>query len=236
MKAISNDLRVQLSLGAVVALALGACAGPRMVPPADVTKVSQAYEAKDRSRASGLLADESFDIGPYHVDDVDRDATSKSSFSVGGYGKSSTTTGYTYKLDADARHLEGACGSLAKSQGFSMGGDSAVNWGSVEITCNCNAGDTKSEVKLTGANNTSSGNLVLGENSYNVTAVTETDGSNFSSNIPGFRVDGDEAPAGAVETLYPGKIWIDKGASEEDADQLSCLFVGLMLYVPPSNN
>ena len=77
---------------------------------------------------------------------------------------------------------------------------------------------------------------MLGENSYNVTAVTETDGSNFSSNIPGFRVDGDEAPAGAVETLYPGKIWIDKGASEEDADQLSCLFVGLMLYVPPSNN
>ena len=236
MKAIGNQLGVHLSLGVVAALALSACAGPRMVPPADVTKISQSYEAKDRSRASGLLADESFDIGAYHVDDVDRDATSKSSFSVGGYGKSSTTTGYTYKLDTDSRHLEGACGSMAKSQGFSMGGNSEVNWGSVEITCTCSAGDANSEVKLTGANSTSSGNLSIGAASYSVTAVTETDKSNFSSTIPGFRVDSDGAPVGAVETLYPGKIWIDKGASEEDADQLACLFVGLMLYVPPSSN
>lgn len=225
-----------LGSGILIAQLLGGCAGPRMVPPADVTKVSQAYEAQDRSRASGLLADESFDIGPYHVDDVDRDATSKSSFSVGGYGNSSTTTGYTYKVTANSKSLEGACGSLAKSQGFSMGGDSAVNWGSVEITCTCDAGGSGSEVKLKGANDTSTGSLTLGDASYDVTAVTETEGSNFSSNIPGFRVDGDGAPAGAVETLYPGKIWIDKGKSEEESDQLSCLFVGLMLYVPPSNN
>jgi len=236
MSRVIPNLGQHQILATALALGLGACAGPRMVPPSDVSKMSKAYEAQDRSRASGLFVDESFVIGPYSVADVDRDATSKSNFSIGGYGKSSTTTGYTYKLKAKSGDFSGACGSMAKEQGFSLGDNSSVNWGNVEITCECNGSDGKSEVKLTGAEKTSTGDMTIDATAYQVSAVNETDSSNFSSQIPGFRVDSGGKPAGAVETLYPGKIWLDKGAEAGEADHMSCLFVGLMLYVPPSDN
>src|SRR5690606_30348544 len=105
----------------VGSLAVG-CAGPRMVPPADVAEGARVLETKDRSSASGMLVDESFTLDKYAVTEVDRDATSKSSFSIGGYGKSSTTTGYTYVFAAGSTKYKAGCGSVSKKQGVSLGG------------------------------------------------------------------------------------------------------------------
>lgn len=204
-----------------------------MVPPADVAEGARVLETKDRSSASGSFVDESFTLDKYAVSEVDRDATSKSSFSIGGYGKSSTTTGYTYQFAAGSDKYNGGCGSVSKQQGVSLGGGSAVDWGSTEVTCECGAGNS---LKLVGNGDSVTGTVSLGEDKYTLTPVEETDKSSFGSGPAGFRVDADGKPQGAVETLHPGRVWLSKGVEGQVADKLSCLFVGLMLYVPPSTD
>lgn len=234
---MQKNQRVLGSFALTMGVAIVGCAGPRMVPPADVSSISDGVEARDRSRASGLLANESFELGAYHVDNVDRDATSRSGSDVGGYGDSETTTGYSYGLTSASGNVQGACGSLAKRRSVSMGGGSSVDWGSTEITCRCTIGDAMSEIRLAGLQGANAGTVRLpSHGALTVTAVTETDKSNYGSSVPGFRVDSPEGPVGAVETLYPGKVWIERGTTGEEADHLACLFVGLMLYVPPSEH
>lgn len=209
------------------------CAGPRMVPPADVATGARVLETKDRSAASGSFIDESFMLDKYSVSAVDRDATSKSSFSIGGYGKSSTTTGYTYEFTAGSDKFSAGCGSVSKQQGVSLGGGGAIDWGSTEVTCECGAGTT---LKLVGDGDRVTGSVTLSEAEYTLTPVHETDKSSLGSGPAGFRVDAAGNPQGAVETLHPGRVWLSKDIEGPVADKLSCLFVGLMLYVPPSND
>ncbi len=201
-----------------------------MVPPADVAEGARVLETKDRSSASGMLVDESFTLDKYAVTEVDRDATSKSSFSIGGYGKSSTTTGYTYQFAAGSDKYKGGCGSVSKKQGFSLGGGGSVDWGNTEVTCECGKG---SKLKLVGKGDSVTGSVNLDDDEYELTPVSETDKSSFASSPAGFRVDADGKAQGAVETLHPGRVWLNKGVEGPKADKLSCLFVGLMLYVPP---
>jgi hypothetical protein len=215
---------------AAVVVSGAACAGPRMVAPPDVANGAQVLETKDRSAASGMLVDESFTLGKYSVNAVDRDATSKSSFSIGGYGKSSTTTGYTYQFVSDGDKINGGCGSVSKKQTVSLGAGSAVDWGNTQVTCECGEG---AKLELVGKGDTVTGTASLGEEHYVLTPVEETDKSSFAAGPSGFRLDLDGKPQGAVETLHPGRVWLSKGVEGSRADQLSCLFVGLMLYVPP---
>ena len=228
-----NNQRLRDVLWLTVLSATAACVGPRMVPPADVAAGARLLETKDRSSASGSFVDESFTLDKYAVSEVDRDATSKSSFSIGGYGKSSTTTGYTYELATGSDKFNGGCGSVSKQQGVSLGGGSAVDWGSTEITCECGAGAT---LKLVGNGDSVTGSVALGEEEYTLTPVDETDKSSLGPGPAGFRVDAGGKPQGAVETLHPGRVWLSKDVTGSVADKLSCLFVGLMLYVPPSND
>lgn len=226
-RALNTGLWLVMGLGSV------ACAGPRMVAPADVAEGAQVLETKDRSSASGSFVDESFTLDKYVIATVDRDATSKSSFSIGGYGKSSTTTGYTYQFNTGSDKYNGGCGSVSKQEGMSFGGGSTVDWGSTEVTCECGDGTS---LKLVGNGKSVTGSVSLGEDNYTLTPVSETDKSSFGAGPAGFRVDADDKPQGAVETLYPGRVWLSKGVEGPVADKLSCLFVGLMLYVPPRND
>jgi hypothetical protein len=201
-----------------------------MVPPADVAEGARVLETKDRSSASGMFVDESFALDKYAVSEVDRDATSKSGFSVGGYGKSATTTGYTFQFDAGGSKYKAGCGSVSKKQGFALGGGGTVDWGNTEVSCECGK-DAK--LKLVGKGDGVSGSVTIAEQEYELTPVDETDSSSFGSGPAGFRVDVDGKARGAVETLQPGRVWLAKGVDGQEADLISCLFVGLMLYVPP---
>lgn len=224
-----NDMNTRATL-LLTALGLAsACAGPRMVPPADVATGARVLDTKDRSAASGMLVDESFTLDQYAITDVDRDATSKSSFSIGGYGKSSTTTGYTYRFTSGKNTLSAGCGSVSKRQSVSLGSGSSVDWGNTQVTCECGG----SKLELVGKGETVTGSVSQGEQRYVLTPVEETDKSSFAAGPAGFRADMDGKPRAAVETLHPGRVWLSPGVEGQEAEQLSCLFVGLMLYVPP---
>ena len=223
------------TLGLVALTAATACAGPRMVPPADIAGNSRVIDAIGRSRASGAFVDQSFKLGPYGVTDIDRDWTSKASRSIGPYGEDSATTGYTYQFTAGEETLNGKCGSFAEGKRLNRG-SAEISFGkSSELVCECGAGPSQAGV-IVGGSEHSQGVVTLGDTEYVMQAVSETDMMNLAGGPVGYRVDRNHTPVAAVEVLHPGRIWFDPEVSQEDETRMSCVFAGLMLYVPPSDN
>jgi hypothetical protein len=211
-------------------LALSACAGPRMAAPADISGSSDVLLVRDRSRASGSLANEGFQLGPYVIADVDRKWDSSSGVSVGPWGKETKTTGFSFALAAGATKLKGKCESELKKQSIlSLGG--SFDWGSTTILCSCEGGADKASLVLSKDTN----KLTIGGTDYPVQAIHSVAGGGDQSAPSGFRADSD-GPLGAVEVLYPGQVWLKKGLDEPTRGNVSCLFAGLMLYKPPSDN
>ncbi len=225
----------RLALATVSFAAAVGCAGPRMVPPADVAQKSDVIEATDRSVMTGALADESFKLGPYAVAEVDRDWDDKSGVSVGGYSKSATNTAYKFQFQEGKETVPAECNSTTNSQGFSLGGGSSMSFSNTKLFCSCGTGDAAGKLELAGKEGGLEGTISLGGASYTVKSVNETE-NGTQKDPAGFRVDGTDETAGAVEVNRPGRIWLNKGLEAAARRQLGCLFAGAMLYQPPSSN
>ena len=209
---------------------VGACAGPRMAAPADVAGSSDVLLVRDRSRASGALVNEGFKLGPYTIADVDRKWDSSSGVSVGPWGKETKTTGFSFAFAGGETKLRGKCESELKKQSvLSLGG--SFDWGSTTIACACEGGADKSSLVLAKDAN----KVTVGSRDYPLKEVHGVEGGSDQSAPSGFRVDSD-GPLGAVEVLFPGQVWLKKQLDEPTRGNLGCLFAGLMLYKPPSED
>ncbi len=228
-----NQKFVNLSvLGAAMSGAVACGPGPRMVAPAEMAEKASVLEVADRSSMTGAMADESFKLGNYSVEEVDRDWNSSKSAGIGGWGKDSKTTGYTYQLKTQSGTWKGTCASLAEGQ--SVGSLSFGN--STNLTCECKLGDQSSTMQVSGETEASSGTYKSKDADYQVKAIQETDKSYFGSGPAGYRVDKNATPIGAVEVIRPGRVWLAEDLSPAEADKLTCTFAGMMLYLPPSDH
>jgi hypothetical protein len=226
-----KSLKKGLSFGGcALSFMLSACAGPRMAAPADVSGSSEVLAVSDLSRASGALVNEGFKLGPYTIADVDRKWDSSSGVSVGPWGKETKTTGFSFSLAGADTKLKGKCESVLEKQSvLSLGG--SFDWGSTTIACSCEGAPDKAALVLSKNAN----KLTIGNTDYPIQQVHSVVGGSDQSAPSGFRADSD-APLGAVEVLYPGQVWLKKGLDDATRRNLSCLFTGLMLYKPPSDN
>jgi hypothetical protein len=222
-----------------IGLGITGCAGPRMLPPKDVSEGSKVLEVVDRSRASGAFVDESFKLGAYQVKDVDRDWNTSKKSSGFFVSKTTTTTGCSFKLAAGSETWEGVCGMTGTTKGIGNSGD-GVQWGSDELSCECKRGNDSASVEITSnqadAKHRVGGSLKLGDASYIVQVVNETDGSNFTNKPAGFRFDSNAGALAALEMLYPGRVWLTSRLPEEQHAAVSCISAGLMLYQPPKDH
>ena len=231
MRIAMKSLRQGLLVGkCALFVGLSACAGPRMAAPPDVSGASDVLPVSDRSRASGALVNEGFQLGPYAITDVDRKWDSSSSTSIGPWGKESKTTGFSFALAGGQAKLKGTCESVLEKQSvLSFGG--SFDWGSTTIACACDGGADKAALVLSKEAN----KLTIGSAVYPLQPVHSVVGGSDQSAPSGFRADSD-GPLGAVEVLYPGQVWLKKGLDEPTRVTVSCLFAGLMLYKPPSDH
>jgi hypothetical protein len=232
---LGRDRRMELLGKWVVLVGLGSVAcgpGARMVVPSDLANQSRVLEVEDRSRATGLLANEGFKLGSYVVDKVDRDWDSSSSAGSGAYSAGKKTTGYTFRLQAGSTSWHGSCASLAKEQ--SVG---SLSFGfSTKVTCACQSAGKKATLKIGGQTEATGGTFESGGKTYLVTAIEETDKSYFGDTPAGYRLDEGDKPFAAVEVLHPGRVWLNTDMSEEEAASTSCALAGVMLYRPPSDD
>lgn len=223
--------------GALVAqvFVLAACAGPKMKVPADIAASSEVLEVSDRSAWSGALADETFKVGPYAVTAVDRDWNSSSGFSVGGFSKETTTTGYTFGFEGKGGKQTGKCASAKNDTDVSLGGGLGLEFQFAKLACSCEQGDRAASVVVEGNGDKFEGELSTSNGKYKVTSIHEVEGGLSGSGPSGYRVDGDKA-VGAAEVLRPGRVFLAKDLDPAEKAELGCLFAGLMLYLPPKDD
>jgi hypothetical protein len=213
--------------------AFGACTTAHMVVPSEVAQGSDVVLATERSSMSGALADESFKLGKLAISDVDRKWDSSSSRSVFGFASDRTEGGYAYKVRGDGINLSGGCATEKRSKSQSLGGGVSVSQTFAKLGCACTGGEAPSRVVVSAADNGQyTGELNARDKTYHVTAINEAEGMISNGRPTGYRVDGDSA-RGAVEVLMPGRVWFAKDMEQAERNELACLYVGLMLYLPP---
>jgi hypothetical protein len=211
-----------------------ACSTPHMVVPPEIAKDSEVVAVTDRSAMSGALADESFKLGKYAVDDVDRDWDSGSAVGVLAFSSEKTEGGYAYKFKGDGVDLAGGCVTEKGEKSLALGSGMSVGNSFAKLGCTCNGGDGQ-PTKVVIAASTSdeySGELQTRAGTYRVAAIYEAEGSLSSGQPSGYRVDG-ESPRGAVEVLKPGRVWFARDIENAERADLACLYAGLLLYLPP---
>lgn len=213
---------------AIVALTVG-CAAPKMAVPEGVAKTSEVLEVSDRSSWSGSLADESFKLGRYAIQNVDRDWDSSSGFSVGPFANEKATAGFEYQLAGGGPTLKGSCASETREKSWELSPTSEISWSKTTVACSCEgAGDAAT---LTWSEKTSE--LTVSRTTYELEPIYTTDGGGSTSDPVGFSARAGTY-LGAVEVSRPGRVWLDKGLDPTTKAKASCLFAGLLLYQPPT--
>jgi hypothetical protein len=217
----------------LLALALAGCSTPHMMVPPEVAHDSEVVPATGRSSMSGALANESFKLGKLSIEDVDRKWDSGSSLSVLGFSKDNTEGGHSYKVTGAGAPLAGGCVTEKGSKSLSLGSGMSVGTSFAKLGCSCKGeGEPTKVVIAADDNGRYDGELKTRSGSYRVSAINEAQGMISNGQPAGYRVDGD-SPRGAVEVLKPGRVWFAKDLSDDERNDLACLYVGLMLYMPP---
>jgi transcriptional regulator with GAF, ATPase, and Fis domain len=207
------------------------CSSPQMKVPADVLSMeADQIVVTGRKRASGAFVNESFELGRYAVKDVDRDWDTSSNLQVSGFSKENTTSGYSFMFATPSGDLSGSCLIEGSSKGMNLLGGLSMSKSVSKIGCACEGAGGKSEAVLNaGTDSKYEGTLTIRGGEYAVKAIYEAEGSLPTGDPSGYRVDGDTVVA-AADVMHPGKIWIGKSLSDENREDMACLFAGLMLY------
>jgi hypothetical protein len=216
-----------------LALVAAGCSTPHMVVPPEIAKDSEVIAVTDRSSMSGALADESFKLGKYAIEDVDRDWDSGSAVGVLNFSSEKTEGGYAYTVKGAGKELKGGCVTEKGDKSFSLGSGMSVGNSFAKLGCTC-AGDGEPTKVVISASSSDeySGELQTHAGTYRVAAIYEAEGSLGSGQPSGYRVDGESA-RGAVEVLKPGRVWFARDLAEAERSDLACLYAGLLLYMPP---
>lgn len=202
-----------------------------MALPGDFTAHTQVLAARERSRGSGVLVNESFELGPYGVSDVKRDWASTDEATSGDVTTSDTAGGYSYVLRGSELRLEGRCDARSGGAETDLGDGWSLS-SSFRARLECECGPVAS-LKLEHDGESFVGTLTQRGHVYDLRAINALEGGSAQSEPAGYRVDGDE-PLAAVEVQHPGRVWLKPDVAEPGRGELTCLLAGLMLYQLPS--
>ncbi len=221
----------------LASLLLSACAIPsaRMPAPAELATGAEVLEVSHRSRASGALVDESFEVGPYQVHHVKRGSSSAQGFGIGAFSTESSKQHFRFEFKG-RQDWQGRCELKARDTALQIG--KTGQGGQLEdsrasLQCSC-ASSSGGEVRLLLEDSWRPlrGSMTLGGMSYRMQQVAFGQGDGgLRSPAMGYRVEGADGRAvAAAEVLYPGRIWQQRNLPAEQREPQACLLSGLMLY------
>jgi hypothetical protein len=201
-----------------------------MAVPAEFAEQAEVLEAKERSSASGTLIDESFSLGSYRVEKVERRWNTTHSSTLGLATVGEQVGGYSYELSDAGRRIPGRCSTKARESVLDLGGSFSLSSDGASLGCSC--GESAS-AKLESEDGELRGSLSLGERSYTLRAIHALEGGGEQREPAGYRADA-EGPFAAVEVQHPGRVWLSPAVADDDRLVTSCVLAGLMLYQAPS--
>lgn len=222
-----------------------------LVTPQDFAGRSQVLPASNRSRMTGLLVDESFQLGPYRVTGIEgKSGSAANSTTLNGVKTESKRGGFSYRLlggPTGQTELLGRCESRAQTLGSRPANGVDEEQGRSLFSCVCSQGkgdDARPEARLSiagdqarqGRSSTSSLSLAIsvGGQSYQIGRYGDR-----GQAIPadeafyGYRVDGPNGPVAALGLSFPGTVWLHERLPAQQHEGMSCAIAGLMLHRGP---
>jgi hypothetical protein len=225
---------VFLSAAGLSAAVLG-CEMPHMTVPPDIGPATEEVVVDGHTTASGMFVNEDFKIGDFAVANVSRGAKSSSKFSGFGGFHASSESGYSFDIKHGSDVTHGECLSEDSDSGFKAGSIKVSNE-KTKLGCACGNQAAPETTLVLESSSTSDygGTLKAHDASYQVKAINERVGG-LGSGPAGYRIDG-QGPAGAVDVLGHGKVWLGKSLEPQQRADLTCVIAGLMLYKSPKND
>jgi hypothetical protein len=203
-----------------------------MRPPVEEGPGTEEIPVKGLPLSHGFLANEDFSIGSHAVSHVSRGLRERDRYRTLFGFKSTETSGYTYDVKHGDHGLHGECGVDSSVSGTRFG---KVTLAEHEVRLGCACSDEGGKARVTAVvelpQGENRGTLTAGDHAYTLRVIHDVQGGTSMMDPAGYRVDGDGF-IGAVDVLYPGHVWLDKGIEPDERSQLLCAFAGLLLYVP----
>ncbi|MCV2353075.1 hypothetical protein LNV09_02745 [Paucibacter sp. B2R-40] len=235
-----------LAAGALLALLTACSTTAPLVTPQDFAGQSQVLPAANRSRLTGLLVDESFNLGPYRVTGIEgKSGSSASSTTVNGVKTENKRSGFNYRVvggPTGQTELLGRCES--RSQGVSKSAHGADQEQARSLfSCVCR-GSNQPEAMLSIAGDQSrqghssstslSLSISIDGQAYRVGRYGEQ-GRLIPADEPfyGYRVDGPKGAVAALGLSFPGTVWLHERLPSAQQEPMVCALAGLMLHRGP---
>ncbi len=208
---------------------LAACETIRMTAPADLAG-AEVLDVSNRSRASGLLVDESFNVGPYQVQKVKRGFNTTSSVGVGGLTQERGRQDFRFQF-IGAQNWEGRCELNARDTLLKSKKSVLVTDSHAQLDCSCASAGQSVTLRLDDNRHPLQGRMTLsGGVHYDLRQEGFADG--LRSRAMGYRIEGADGRAvAAVELQYPGRIWRQPHLPMEQREPQACLLGALMIHV-----
>lgn len=168
--------------------------------------------AQNRTLSSGLLADETFQVGPYRVVSVERHATVDA-------------TGARVEVYRFSVLFKGQVDGTCWAAGEASGAQERM------LRCECGAQPPIAQLELASVDATTPavGKVTLGNDEYPIRSLGERLPLHQSVR-PGYVVG--TPLVMAVGLAEPGQLWLDSSLASEARGGLVCLATGLLLYRP----
>jgi hypothetical protein len=218
---------------AIVSLLLlvPACFPHVSIVPVEIASVSDELAVAERSSIQGSLVDESFKLGSYSIDAVDRDWPSKLAFNVNGNTDVSAESSYAYKVRTKAAVLSGSCHAARSSSSWRSDGRKHTVHTPTTLGCECAGSVGPVKLVVTAEHERrASGELRTSHGSYQVTGLYWDGSWSYARDPAGYLIQNEQQQRGAVDVEKLGRAWLPRGLAEPDRTELACLFAGLLLY------
>ena len=209
------------------------------IPP-DVPRELAPIPVTNRGAFTGSWANESFNLGPYRVTDVDRRTNISTGVQVAGHVDSGFRSdnargGYSYAFLTVNGPIRGECSTEVGQQRLKLAGyNNDANDG--RLGCRCVGGGLDAEAAIAGPGAAWTGPGNLHGWPTMLRAVDRYTNGSYAT-LP-LAIDV-RAPDGhllaAVELKRPGTVWFSPSLDAQTHAELGCLMAGYLLFETPKS-
>lgn len=214
------------------------CAGPRLKVPSDLGEDMDVLVTKGRQGTDGR-GSKGFSFGPYRVEEIQREWSSKSAFESFEGFTPLKDGGYRYRFaGAGEKSLTGMCAVPAPEKTKELDGSVTITERDATIACLCQIGKkTEASVFVEDLAGEFGGPVVVRDVELRATGLYQLQKGGKHPVPAGYQIDSEDGPVGGVEVL-PGKarVWIREGLRKPDQRALACALSGLMLFQPEAKD
>ncbi len=189
-----------------------------------------ALSASGRSRGSAPFFDEGFKLGSFDVSHVKRGSTSTTTTQVGPAKSGHSSNRLRFRVSENGLSMNAQCANRTEGRSYDTGSwilDGFTASSSSTTLCNCKGPSDTAWFEL----GPEHGTLTLGGRAFPLEPVHQgEDGFNWGTPL-GYRIGLGDTLA-AVETVFPGRVWLSDRLSPADRAHTACLSAALLLNRP----